>query len=248
MRIRTLLVGLVIGLVAVTWTAAAWTSSAEQERSDQSERKERKERKQDEKKKKKKDKDKGAAVAGTLTAPVLPLYDKGAYDQVMTTVAELGEDAEKQLAPETAYVVAWTHEATGTRNAANAVYSRLAALPDTNAWHFIGASSAAVLAGDLDAALSAADGATALAPSNKYAHYQRGRVLVARQAYSDAAAAFVSSLEIDGTLAYGHYWAGFAYNKAGNLVSMTNHFRRFVELAPEAPERTQVEAILAAMR
>lgn len=242
MRIHSVGVALLVGLVALVGTAVAVQQSQPPE--DSAAGQEATGAKEKKKKKKKKPK----TAQEVVTAPVLPLYERGAYAEVLTTVGELGENAEERLAPETGFVVALSHEALGDITRATAIYERLVALPSTDAWHSIGASRLATLAGEGEAAIAAADGAVALAPTNLYAHYQRGRALIATSSFGPAAAAFVATLQIDGNFAYGHYWAGFAYNKSGNLVSMTNHFIRFVELAPEAPERAQVEAILAAMR
>jgi tetratricopeptide (TPR) repeat protein len=241
MKAQSIVVALLLGSFGLAGAATAVLQS--QPTSDTSIEQERRGKKQ---KKKKKDKDKAQQAA--LAAPVLPQYERGAYAEVLATVDALGEDAEERLAPETGYVVAWSHEALGESGRATAIYERLAELPATDAWHYVGASGRAVLAGDSDGAVAAANEAVALAPTNLYTHYQRGRALIAAGSFGQAAAAFVAALQVDGDFAYGHYWAGFAYNKSGNLVSMTNHFTRFVELAPESPERTQVEAILAAMR
>jgi tetratricopeptide (TPR) repeat protein len=120
--------------------------------------------------------------------------------------------------------------------------------PESDAWHWVGASARALVNGDVGGAVSASARALEIDGGNKYAHYQRGLTLSHQHAYQPAAEAFVRLLEIDGNFAYGHYYAALSYYQVRSLVAATNHFERFLELAPDAPERVQVEGVLAALR
>lgn len=200
--------------------------------------------------KKKKKKDKDSAAQQTVSVDVLPLFDRGAYSAVVDAVLEAsGPDV--VVSPDALFVAGLSHEAMSASGQASRTYADLEKLANSDPWHFLGASAAALVGGDLDRALAGAVRGVELANgdkvAHKYAHFQHGRVLMARDDFTASSDAFVRALQVDGGLAYAHYWAGFSYNKTGNLVSMTNHFERFMELAPEAPERPQVMAILAAM-
>jgi hypothetical protein len=49
-------------------------------------------------------------------------------------------------------------------------------------------------------------------------------------------------------MAYAHYYAGMAYNKAKRVDLMATHFERFLKLAPAAPERPVVESVMRTVR
>lgn len=207
-------------------------------------------RKKDKKKnrgKKKKPAVVALAVQVDVDADLVAMYEGAQYDELVAAVEEV-KAPDVVVSPDALFFEVLAHERRGATQQAGGVCEELSARPDTDAWHYIGASAAALLAGNLDQALVDVDAAIGLDAGNKYAHFQRGRVLVRRQDYKISVASFVRVLEIDGAFAYGHYWAGFSYNKTKNLVSMTNHFERFIQLAPDAPERGQVAAILAAMQ
>ena len=48
--------------------------------------------------------------------------------------------------------------------------------------------------------------------------------------------------------AYAFYNAGVAHQRARRFPEMADRFRRFMELAPEAPERKMVQTALNALR
>ncbi|HJO05418.1 MAG TPA: hypothetical protein QGG47_15740 [Acidobacteriota bacterium] len=205
---------------------------------------------QGKKKKKKKKKKSGAVAQKTVEVEVMPLFVRGDFSAVVEAVDE-ASGPEVVVSPDAVFVAGLSQEAMSSAGKASRTYAGLDELGRSDPWHHLGVSAAALVAGDLDQALKDAERGVELANgdkvAHKYAHFQQGRVLLARQDFAASGDAFVRTLQIDGDFAYAHYWAGFSYNKTGNLVSMTNHFERFLELAPEAPERQQVVAILAAM-
>lgn len=193
----------------------------------------------DRKKKKKKNKDNGADVVA--------LYKAGAYTDAASASTERRDAG--QASVEEIYVGGLAYEALKNTESARAAYAEVAsARPESDAWHWLGESARALVAGDVNAATTAADRAVELDANNKYVHYQRGLVLSHRRAYQPAAESFARMLTIDGSFAYGHYYAGLSYYQLRSLVAAANHFERFLELAPEAPERIQVEGILSALR
>jgi tetratricopeptide (TPR) repeat protein len=178
---------------------------------------------------------------------VVALYERGAYDEVADAVTRQQEAGVTN--PEALYIAGLSYEGLKKSGPATAAYTALVeATPDTDAWHWVGASARALAAGDIGAATEAATRAVQLDPGNKFGHYQRGMALSHQKVYQPAADEFVSLLEIDGGFAYGHYYAALSYYQLRSLVAATNHFERFLELAPDAPERVQVEGILAALR
>lgn len=186
-----------------------------------------------------------AEVPITVTAAELvPLLDKGAYDEAIAIAADAGDGA----GPDALYVQGLAFEGKKANVEAVQAYERLQARADTDVWHWIGESARALAGGDVGAAISAAGRGVEIDAGNRFAHYQHGRALVGGKDFAASAAAFVKALELDGNFAYGHYWAGMSYYQTKNLVAAGNHLARFLQLAPEAPERIQVQGILATLR
>ena len=48
--------------------------------------------------------------------------------------------------------------------------------------------------------------------------------------------------------AYAHYYAGLSYYQAERIDLMAAFFESFLKLAPDAPERAQVESIMRTIR
>ena len=163
-------------------------------------------------------------------------FDAGQYQQVIG--AGRGDD------PRVLYLVAMSHQKLRQADDARRVYEQLAARPDSDPWHGIGRSAAAILSSDAGAAAQAADEAVAHGDSLPEAHYQRGLALAARQDMSGAAAAFQKATELDPAWAYAHYYAGLAYSKIKRPDLTASHFQTFLRLAPQAPERGEVQSIL----
>ena len=72
----------------------------------------------------------------------------------------------------------------------------------------------------------------------------QARDLFVRRQYAEAAAEFDRCAEADPTRAQAYYRAGLAYYEIGRTALMADRFETFVRLAPDAPERAQVESIL----
>ena len=123
-------------------------------------------------------------------------------------------------------------------------YERLAARPAADPWSAIGRSAIALLAGDAAGGVQQADQAVAGGPSIAEAHLQRGLALSAAQNMGDAAAAFQKASDLDPTWSYAHYYAGIAYSKVKRADLTASHFQTFLKLAPQAPERGEVQSIL----
>jgi tetratricopeptide (TPR) repeat protein len=100
----------------------------------------------------------------------------------------------------------------------------------------------------LDEALASANEAVQLGASLPEAHNQRGIVLMTRKEYADAAGAFTKATQLDPTFAAVYYYAGLANSHVKRVDLMTNNFEKFIKLAPNAPERPEVESILRTVR
>jgi tetratricopeptide (TPR) repeat protein len=180
------------------------------------------------------------AFALTLAAAqdVRQLYDAGRYQDVVRT-ADQGSRQQ--------YFAAQSFAKLNDTDGARRTYQRLAGSPE-EAWAAIGKSALQAMDGQLDGSLESANQAARVGASLPEAHYQRGLVLMARNAYGDAAGAFTKAAQLDPNFAAAHYYAGLANYRAKRIDLMTTEFETFVRLAPNAPERPEVEAILRTVR
>ena len=182
------------------------------------------------------------AAAPPNLVTVRQWFEAGKHQQV---VAVSLNDAS---APSLIYLVAQSHERLEQRAAARTAYQRLAARPQTDPWHFIGRSAMLVADAQPAQALTAAERAVAVGPTVADAHFQLGRVQAERRDYGKAAPAFEAAIAIDPTPAYAHYYAGLSYYQVKRIDLMATFFEAFLKLAPQAPERIQVESIMRTVR
>jgi tetratricopeptide (TPR) repeat protein len=80
------------------------------------------------------------------------------------------------------------------------------------------------------------------------AHYQAGLLYGQLNDFVKAAAAFDKAAKRDPEFAYAHYHAGLSYYRMKRIDLMATHFESFLKLAPEAPERAEVESIMRTVR
>ncbi len=164
-------------------------------------------------------------------------YDAGAYQQVVDAVGGSQD-------PRLVFLAAQSQQKLRRPDDARHAYERLAARPAADPWSAIGRSAIALLAGDAAGGVQQADQAVAGGPSIAEAHLQRGLALSAAQNMGDAAAAFQKASDLDPTWSYAHYYAGIAYSKVKRADLTASHFQTFLKLAPQAPERGEVQSIL----
>jgi len=178
---------------------------------------------------------------------VRKLYDSGQYQQVIAATAGPASD------PRVTYIRAQSHQKLLQVNEARQAYEQLATRPgseadaDADAWRDIGRSALALIGLDTAAALEASNQAVTRSPSLPEAHYQRGLALSATQDMAGAAEAFQKASDLDPTWAYAHYYAGLAYSKVKRIDLTAQHFQTFLRLAPQAPERMEVQSIMKAL-
>ena len=180
----------------------------------------------------------------TITA-ARQLYDAGKYQEV---VAEVDARAVDTSRARLQYLAAQSYDKLKNSAAARRSYERLVESGGETAWSAIGKSAIQVMDQKLDAALTSANDAVRLGASVPESHYQRGIVLMTKKDYPAAAEAFAKSTQLDPAYGSAFYYAGLAYYRAGRIDLMTNNFEKFVKLAPNAPERPEVESILRTVR
>lgn len=182
-----------------------------------------------------------AAAFGQDAAEVRRMFEAGRYQQVVETTGA-------EASPSVLYTAAQSHQKLGATDQARETYAQLAALPEDDAWHFIGLSGQQLLDDRTDAALESARQAVGLAGRLPDAHYQLGLVLAKREDWRAAADAFDRVTELNPGHAYAHYYGGLMHYRASRPDRMANHFEQFLKLAPEAPERPEVLQIMRTVR
>lgn len=191
------------------------------------------------------------ALALTMTtaqtvADVRQLYDAGKYREVVGALDEATVEADR--ASRLRYLAAQSYDKLKDIGAARRTYQGLADSGGKTPWTSIGRSAVQVIDRQFDEALESANQAVGLEASLPEAHYQRGIVLMTRKEYGDAMDAFNTASELDPAFAAAHYYAGLASYRAKRIDLMTNHFETFIRLAPNAPERPEVQSILRTVR
>jgi len=174
-------------------------------------------------------------IHGQSLNDVRRLFDSGQYQQVIAAAAE---------DPRVTYLRAQSYEKLSQSNEARQVYAQLAARPESDAWQAVGRSALALASSDAAGALEASNQAVARDGTLPEAYYQQGMAFSANQDFRSAAVAFQKAADLDPNWAYAHYNAGIAYSKVKRADLTAQHFQTFLRLAPQAPERGQVQSIL----
>jgi Flp pilus assembly protein TadD len=182
---------------------------------------------------------------GQTVADVRQLYDAGRYQEVVRATDHVAADAETDW--RLPFLAAQSLAKLKDDDGARRLYQRLAESHET-AWAAIGKSAGQVMDKQLDEALVSADHAVSEAGSLPEAHYQRGVVLMTRKDYDNAATAFATAIQLDPTFAAAYYYAGLANGRVKHVALMADDFEAFIKLAPNAPERREVESVLRTIR
>jgi tetratricopeptide (TPR) repeat protein len=183
-----------------------------------------------------------SGVAGAQDrAAAQQAFEAGKYQQVVDA-AGTGAD------PAVLFLGALSAQKLDATDRANAFFDQLVQRPATDAWHLVGQSAKALLAGDDAAALNFANQATAADATLAEASYTLGLVLFKRQDWAGAAAAFDKASTLQPSFAHAHYYAGLSHYRANRPDLMAARFERFLKLAPDAPERAEVQQIMRTIR
>ena len=78
--------------------------------------------------------------------------------------------------------------------------------------------------------------------------YQLGVTRVLQERWQPAFDLLNQTIARHPGIAYAYYYRGLAASKVNRNDLMVTDFRRFLELAPEAPEASRVQRLLRAMR
>ncbi|MEO8678763.1 MAG: tetratricopeptide repeat protein [Vicinamibacterales bacterium] len=179
-----------------------------------------------------------AASAGQKPE-VQRLFQSGSFDEA-AQAAENGD-------PATLYVAAQAMVKGEQPDRAREQFSRLRN-SDNQGWRLVAESGEAMLANDSGRAVQLARQATEAAGDNPFAFYQLGLAASKSSDWGTATSAFGRALELKPDFAYAHYYSALAHQRQRQLSQAAEHFSAFLRLAPEAPERQAVQAIMRTLK
>jgi tetratricopeptide (TPR) repeat protein len=181
----------------------------------------------------------GSAIAAEQKPEVQRLFQSGSYEQAV--------DAARDGDPATTFLAAQSLLRMDRGDQANAEMSRLRST-DQPAWKLIGESGEALIANDAGRAVELARRAVDADGGNPFASYQLGLAASKASDWGTAVQGFTRAIELKPDFAYAHYYAALAYQRQRQLGKTAEHFDAFLRLAPEAPERSAVVAILRTIK
>jgi tetratricopeptide (TPR) repeat protein len=184
-----------------------------------------------------------AMLGGQAPPNPQSLYEAGSHEQVVKAIASQGD----QVSPASTYLAGQSLLRLNRRDEARAQFAKLSTGGDPT-WSLVGESATALLDGNNRLAIEKATQAVAMAPDQFHPNYQLGLAQSAAEQSEPAAAAFAKAAAIDPSFAYAHYYAGLAFSKLKQLDRMGTHLEYFLKLAPNAPERPAVEALMRNLR
>jgi tetratricopeptide (TPR) repeat protein len=191
------------------------------------------------------------AVAAALVAPLAAeqqnaqkLFERGAYAEAAAQVQ--AEQAAGNNDPAAAYLAGLAFDKLDRHQDARSEFARLTSGNDQT-WHAIGQSAIALLDA-LDEAVSEGQRARDLSGESGFAYYQLGLAHLRRNEFKDASQALDRAAELMPEFAYAHYYAGVAHQREKRFSPMAEHFQAFLRLAPDAPEKRQVQLALSALK
>ena len=182
-------------------------------------------------------------LAGSSMAAQKPevqrLYQSGSYEQAV----EAARDGD----PASTYIAAQSLLKMERSDRAVAEMTRLRG-SENAAWRLIGESGEALIANDAGRAVDLAQRAIEADGGNPFAQYQLGLSAAKAGDWGTASSGFTRALELKPDFAYAHYYAALAHQRQRQLAKTAEHFDAFLRLAPDAPERSAVVAILRTIK
>jgi len=167
------------------------------------------------------------------------LFQSGAYEQAVESARD-GDPASTYLAAQALLRMDRT-------DAAKAEFARLRG-SDNPAWRLTAESGEALAANDAGRAIELARQATEADGGNAMAFYQLGLSASKALDWGTAASALTTAIELKPDFAYAHYYAALVRQRQRQLPAAAQHFEAFLRLAPEAPERQAVQAIMRSLK
>jgi tetratricopeptide (TPR) repeat protein len=174
-------------------------------------------------------------------AEVQRWFESGRFQQVT-------ESASPAAPPQVRFLAGQSFQKQNATGQAVEAYQSLAALPESDAWHFVGRSAELLVQNQTDEALANANRAVEVNGGLTEAHYQLGLVHARRQEWPAAAQAFDRAAQLDPGYAYAYYYGGLSHYRAGRPDRMATQFELFLRAAPEAPERPEVLGLMRSVR
>jgi len=181
----------------------------------------------------------GFAFAAEQKPEVQRLFQSGSYEQA----AEAARDAD----PASTYIAVQSLLKLDRNDRAVAELTRLRA-NEQPSWRLIGESGEALIANDAGRAIELARKAIEADAGNPFGHYQLGLGAAKASDWGTAVSGFTRAVELKPDFAYAHYYAALAYQRQRQLSKTADHFDAFLRLAPDAPERSAVIAILRTIK
>jgi tetratricopeptide (TPR) repeat protein len=181
----------------------------------------------------------GSAMAAEQKPEVQRLFQSGSYEKAVEAARD-GDPASTYLAAQSLMKLDRNDQAAGE-------LTRLRA-SDNPSWRLIGESGEALLANAAGRAADLARRAIEADGGNAFAHYQLGLAAARASDWGGAVSAFTKAVELKPDFAYAHYYAALAYQRQRQLPKTAEHFDAFLRLAPDAPERSAVVAILRTIK
>jgi tetratricopeptide (TPR) repeat protein len=175
--------------------------------------------------------------------PLKPLFESGRYQEVVSagerTVPGPGS-------PERIWLTAHSLQRLNRLAEARSEFARLATVQD-KPWQVAAQLAAAVQDSDR-AAIDRTAPAAAAYPNHPFVQFELGLALARLDRFAESAAAMDRAWQASADQAYAYYYAGLAYQRIKRTDVATARLETFVRLAPQAPERPQVESILRTLR
>jgi tetratricopeptide (TPR) repeat protein len=182
----------------------------------------------------------GSSVAAAGQKPeVQRLFQSGSYEQAVDAARD-GDPASTYLAAQALIKMERNDRAVGE-------LTRLRA-SDQPAWRLVAESSEALIANDAGRAVELGRRAVEADGDNAFAHYQLGLASATANDWGAAVAGFTRAVQLKPDFAYAHYYAALSYQRQRQLSKTAEHFDAFLRLAPDAPERSAVLAILRTIK
>jgi tetratricopeptide (TPR) repeat protein len=98
--------------------------------------------------------------------------------------------------------------------------------------------------GEIERAISLLNEALSANHGNAEIYFFRGFALASQENFAAAAPDFEKAIELDPANAQNHYYAGMVYGRLRMTDLMVFHYRKFLELAPNALEAPMVQSFL----
>lgn len=181
----------------------------------------------------------GSALAAEQKPEVQRLFQSGSYEQAVEAARD-GDPASTFLAAQSLLKLDRTDRAV-------AELTRLRA-SESPSWRLLGESGEALIANDAGRAIDLARRAIDADGGNPFAQYQLGLAAAKANDWGTAVSGFTRAIELKPDFAYAHYYAALAYQRQRQLTKTAEHFDAFLRLAPDAPERGAVVAILRTIK